>query len=67
MTTYGVTPSGFVKKTYDTILSEITARAQTSFGGAIDLTPTSVFYQFLQVEQRLHASFGRHVEDQRLI
>jgi uncharacterized phage protein gp47/JayE len=48
MTTYGVTPSGFVKKTYDTILSEMTARAQTSFGGAIDLTPTSVFYQFLQ-------------------
>jgi uncharacterized phage protein gp47/JayE len=48
MTDYGVTPNGFVKKTYDTILSEMSEQAVTSFGGSIDLSPTSVFYQFLQ-------------------
>jgi uncharacterized phage protein gp47/JayE len=63
MTEYGVTPTGFVKKGYDAILTELVDRTRIYFGGALDLAPTSVFYQFMQVIALENAKQWETLED----
>jgi uncharacterized phage protein gp47/JayE len=45
---YGVTTNGFVKKTFNVILTEKTNNAKVIFGSDVDLTDTSPLYKFLQ-------------------
>ena len=46
---YGVTASGFIKKTVNVIVDEMKAEAQTQFGSDIDLGVTSPLMQFIEV------------------
>lgn len=45
---YGVTATGFEKKTIDVILSELEAEAQNQFGVTVDLTSTSPLKMLLE-------------------
>lgn len=45
MTTYGITPAGWVPKTLSQILAEIQADLQATFGAGINLAASSVFGQ----------------------
>lgn len=45
MTTYGVTPTGFVSKPFTECLAEINALLQSIFGNGIDLSPSEPFGQ----------------------
>lgn len=49
MTTYGLTPTGFVMKQQQTIISEIQASLQGAFGQNINLLPRSVFGQLVGI------------------
>ena len=45
---FGVTATGFIKKTYDDIITEKKAQAQTVFGADVDLTETSPLLKYIE-------------------
>lgn len=49
MTTYGLTPTGFVVKRQSVIITEIQAQLQATFGVALNLLPQSVLGQILGI------------------
>ena len=55
MSTYGITPAGFVKKPYTVILSELEDAARTKFGQDVDLSqfsPIGIFVQLMADQKR---------------
>ncbi|MEV8630890.1 baseplate J/gp47 family protein [Streptosporangium sp. NPDC051023] len=63
MTEYGITTQGFVRKEFDTLLTEATARARAAFGPDIDLSATSPLMKIIQVTTAEHARQWRRLED----
>ena len=49
MAAFGVTPEGFVRKGFETILAESLARARAVFGDDVDLSPSSPLCKILEV------------------
>ena len=49
LTTYGVTPQGFIVKPFQQILSDAFARAQLSFGPDVDLRSTSSIRKLIEL------------------
>ena len=47
MTTYGITSTGFVQKTFDDIQADLQASLRATFGAGINLEPQSVFGQLV--------------------
>lgn len=63
MTTFGVTPQGFVPKGFDTILAEAADGARALFGDDLDLSPTSPIRKILEVAAAEDARLWRRLED----
>lgn len=63
MTTFGVTSTGFVKKTYADIVEDELAAARGQFGVTVDLTVTSPLYQFLCTVAEQKAALWDLMED----
>jgi phage-related baseplate assembly protein len=63
MTSFGVTPQGFVPKGFDTILAESTDSARAVFGDDLDLSPTSPIRKILEVAAAEDARLWRRLED----
>jgi phage-related baseplate assembly protein len=63
MTSFGVTPQGFVPKGFDTILAESTDSARAVFGDDLDLSPTSPVRKILEVAAAEDARLWRRLED----
>lgn len=63
MTTYGVQPSGFVRKPLADIKSEIEAAAQAAFGPGVIMTPQSPMGQLIGLFADAAATFWEIAED----
>ncbi|WP_246614708.1 baseplate J/gp47 family protein [Paractinoplanes bogorensis] len=63
MADFGVTPDGFVRKEFDTLLAESSARARAVFGDDVDLSPTSPIRKILEVAAAEDARLWRRLED----
>ncbi|MFE5720442.1 baseplate J/gp47 family protein [Streptomyces erythrochromogenes] len=63
MTDFGVTPQGFVRKEFATLVAEAAGRARAVFGEDLDLSPTSPLLKILQVTAAEDARLWRRLED----
>ena len=63
MTSFGVTPQGFVPKGFATILAESADSARALFGDDLDLSPTSPIRKILEVTAAEDARLWRRLED----
>lgn len=63
MASFGVTPDGFVLKTFEVIVSEAMDRAREMFGPDVDLSSTSPLRKILEVTASEDAGLWRRVED----
>lgn len=63
MTDYGVTATGFVKKTVNVILDEMKEKAKAMFGQDIDLNPSSSLMHFLEIIALEEARLWDALED----
>jgi uncharacterized phage protein gp47/JayE len=63
MATFGVTPEGFVRKSFEAILSESLARARAAFGDDVDLSATSALCKILEVTAAEDDLLWRRLED----
>jgi uncharacterized phage protein gp47/JayE len=60
---FGVTPDGFVRKEFETLLTEAADRARAIFGDDVDLSPTSPLRKIFEVTAAEDARLWRRLED----
>ncbi len=63
MTTYGLTPEGFVIKPLDIIKEELEASFQTAFGSSIDLDPEGPFGQIVGIFSEREALLWEQLQE----
>jgi phage-related baseplate assembly protein len=63
MAGFGVTPQGFVRKEFGTLIAEAADRARAVFGDDVDLSPTSPLRKILEVTAAEDARLWRRLED----
>lgn len=63
MVDYGVTSTGFVKKTVNAIIADMEEKARGEFGDDIDLNPTSPLKHFIEIVALEEANLWDMLED----
>jgi uncharacterized phage protein gp47/JayE len=63
MTSYGITASGFVLKSFEDIITDMKAEAQVQFGNDIDLSATSPLLMFINVVAAEQALLWQQLEE----